>query len=341
MAAAAAVRKRPEDEGAFAFPVAGGRKRARRQFRSIYDYDKLEALGEGSYGVVTKARDRRTGETVAVKWVRPDGDGEPDLRAVLLEARCLAAFRGAPSVVQIRDVAADAATGDVFLVMEFVGPSLGDLLAGRRRLSEAETRACMRQLLAGAGAMHGAGIIHRDIKPDNVLVGAGGALKICDLGLAAPARPAGTPYPEAENCVCTLWYRAPELLMGFPSYGPAVDIWSLGCVMAELLAGEPLFDETETEDEMLAKVLELRYEIESTEPEEQAFQGLPGLSEAGREVLCGLLSFEADERLTAAEALGHRWFAEDDAPLPPAPLSAASVRLFEVLVVRARNSSSP
>ncbi|KAL6641063.1 hypothetical protein ACP70R_019244 [Stipagrostis hirtigluma subsp. patula] len=317
--AAAATLKRPAPEGFF--PPAAGRKRPRCQFDfgSIYDYEKLEVLGEGSYGVVTKARDRRTGETVAIKWIRPGGGGKgkPDLRAVSREARCLAACRGHPSIVHLREVAADAINGDVFLVMEFVGPSLGSLLT--RRFSEAETRAYMRQLLGGAEKMHGAGVIHRDIKPDNILVAADGALKICDLGMAAPVKPAGKPYPEPENCVCTLWYRAPELVMGYRCYGPAVDMWSLGCVMAELLTGEPLFEDTKTEDDMLARVLELRLEIESTEV--QAFQSLPELSEAGREVLCGLLSFEPEKRLTAADALGHRWFAEeDDAPVSPALL---------------------
>ncbi|XP_062200462.1 putative cyclin-dependent kinase F-2 [Phragmites australis] len=309
---AAAIRKRPALEGAC--PAVAGGKRARYQFGSIYDYEKLEVLGEGSYGVVVKARDRRTGETVAVKWIKSGdgGQGAPGLRAVAREARCLAACRGHPSIVQVKDVAADEHTGDVFIVMEFVGPSLQSFIT--RRFSEAETRSCMRQLLRGAEKMHDTGTIHRDLKPDNILVGPGGALKICDLGMATPMNPAGTPYPE--ECVCTLWYRAPELLMGFRCYGPAVDMWSLGCVMAELLTGKALFEDADTEDDMLAKVLDLRYEMTSTEI--QAFEDLPELSEAGREVLCGLLSFEPEERLTAADALNHRWFAEEDAPTSPA-----------------------
>ncbi|OEL37754.1 putative cyclin-dependent kinase F-2 [Dichanthelium oligosanthes] len=312
---AAATRKRPAETFSFCPAAAGKKKRARYEFGSIYNYQKLEVLGEGTYGVVVKARDQRTGETVAVKWIRTDDEtGATDLRAVYREAGCLEACRGHPSIVQMKEVAADEVTGHVFIVMEFVGPSLHSRLT--RPFSEGETRAFMRQLLRGAEKLHGAGTIHRDIKPDNVLVGPGGALKICDLGMAVPARPAGEPYPE--ETVAALWYRAPELLTrgSRTYYGPAVDMWALGCVMAELLIGEPLFKGAKTEDDMLHRARDLESVMESTD---LAFEDLSDLSEAGREVLRGLLRFVPEKRLTAAEALSHRWFDEEDVP----PLSPA------------------
>jgi cell division cycle 2-like len=130
------------------------------QFGSIDDYEMVEEIGEGTFGVVAKARDRRTGETVAVKWIQGgEGDGEDGaahLRAaVLREAGCLEACRGHPSIVELRGVAADEATGDLFLVMEFDGPSLQPRLT--RPFSEAEARACVRQLLGAVERMHGAG----------------------------------------------------------------------------------------------------------------------------------------------------------------------------------------
>ncbi|KAL6611335.1 hypothetical protein ACP70R_039263 [Stipagrostis hirtigluma subsp. patula] len=284
--AAAVTRKRPAQGDA----APAAKKRARFKFGSIYDYERIDVLGEGSYGVVLRSRDRRTGETVA--------------------AGCLAACRGHPSIVELRDVAADAATGDVFLVMEFVGPSLCDQLT--RPCSEAETRAFMRQLLRGAERMHAAGLIHRDIKPENILVGRGGALKICDFGMATPVKPARATYPEWW--AGTLCYRSPEQLLGQRRYGQGVDMWALGCVMAVLLTGELLFDE-DTEDDMISKVFELRHEINDRGlkafDELPAFQGVPKLSTAGREVLAGLLSFFPDERLTATAALQHRWFAQE------------------------------
>ncbi|RLN43251.1 putative cyclin-dependent kinase F-2 [Panicum miliaceum] len=155
---AAATRKRPAPLGTSSCcpgAAAAGKKRTRYEFGSIYNYEKLEVLGEGTYGVVVKARDQRTGETVAVKWIRPDRGGAPDLRAVFREAGCLEACRGHPSIVQMKEVAAADVTGDVFIVMEFVGPSLESRLT--RALSGAETREAMRQLLRGAEKLHGSG----------------------------------------------------------------------------------------------------------------------------------------------------------------------------------------
>ncbi|GJN36471.1 hypothetical protein PR202_gb25376 [Eleusine coracana subsp. coracana] len=174
------------------------KKRARVTFGNIYDYEKLEVLGKGTYGVVLKVRDWSTGETVAVKCFRgdKDKDNNPDLRAVFREAGCLAACRGHPNVVEIRDVAVDAATGAAFLIMEFVGPSLQQARGGRL-FSEREARACMRQLLGGAVRIHAAGLVHRDVKPDNVLVGPSGELKICDFEMATPAK-GGRAKPYAD-----------------------------------------------------------------------------------------------------------------------------------------------
>ncbi|RLN36199.1 putative cyclin-dependent kinase F-2 [Panicum miliaceum] len=167
----------------------------------------------------------------------------------------------------------------------------------------------MRQLLRGAERMHGAGIIHRDIKPDNILVGPGGAVKICDLGLATPARPEGAAYPERR--VGTLLYRSPEPLAGRRDFGPGVDIWVLGCVMAELLTGQFMFDE-DTEEKMMDKVMDLRHALAERGlqafDEWPAFQGLLELSSGAREVL----AVQPSDRLTATAALQHPWFAEEE-----------------------------
>ncbi|CAN6203682.1 unnamed protein product [Urochloa humidicola] len=337
--AAAATRKRPAPGGA----AAGGSKRARITLGSIHDYETLEVLGEGSFGVVVKARHRGTGEAVAVKRAR--GDSAAGLRAVLREAGCLAACRGHPSVVGIRDVVLDPATGDVLLVMEFVaGASLRRLLLQRRpsppaaappprRFTEAGARAVMRQLLRGAERMHGAGIIHRDIKPDNILVSPGGgaaaAVKICDLGLAAPARAAaaGEYYYYPERRVGTLLYRSPEQLAGRRDYGPGVDVWALGCVMAELLTGEHMFDAA-TEEDMLARVTELGRALAEKGTrafdEWPVFRGVPELSRGAREVLAGLLAVDPRDRLTAAAALRHPWFAEGEEEEEERPAAAAA-----------------
>ncbi|OEL22887.1 putative cyclin-dependent kinase F-2 [Dichanthelium oligosanthes] len=129
--------------------------------------------------------------------------------------------------------------------MELVGSSLRSWLT--RPSSEDQTRAYMRQLLDAAKKLHSTRTLHRDIKPENVLVTPGGMLKICDFGCATPMNAAGTPYPKRR--VGTMQYCSPEQLMGSKCYGPAVDMWALGCVMAELLTGQPLF-EADTEEDL-------------------------------------------------------------------------------------------
>uniref|UniRef100_A0A0E0B810 Protein kinase domain-containing protein n=1 Tax=Oryza glumipatula TaxID=40148 RepID=A0A0E0B810_9ORYZ len=242
---------------------------------NIYNYDSLGTLGAGACSVVRKARDRRTGDTLL-------------------------------------DVAADPwNSGDVYLVMEFVGSrTLRDLIVGRP-FSEAETRALMRQLLAGAAAIHAAGLIHRDVKPANILVGPGCVLKYCDFGDATLVMP-----PYDEFLVGTLRFTSPEEVAGDGDrfYGQGVDMWALGCVMAELLTGRFVFTSSETWEDHVLNLLDLR-ECDIGSEDSPAFGGLPGLSPAGREVLAGLLAFDHRERMTAEAALEHRWFtAAEDSP---------------------------
>ncbi|XP_052134035.1 putative cyclin-dependent kinase F-2 [Oryza glaberrima] len=235
MAAAVAIAcKRPAPDGGDAFLAAASPccKKPRPLFTSIFNYEYLHKLGAGSYGVVYKARDRRTGETVAVKWVRPRrglDHGQPaNLAAFASERDCLAACRGYP---------------------------LRDFIAGCP-FSEGETRALMRRLLAGVRAMHRAGMAHRDIKPGNILVGPGFALKICDFGMATTAPPPYEPY-----MVGTLHYNSPEQLTESGLNGKydakVVDMWAAGCVMAELLTGGRAFT-SETAKEHLLELVELR-----------------------------------------------------------------------------------
>ncbi|KAF6993857.1 hypothetical protein CFC21_010684 [Triticum aestivum] len=275
-----AIRKRPAEGQE---PRVHGGKKPRYAFGSISDYKKLEVLGDGTYGEVFKARDRRTGKKVAVKWVRGNGaggHGPPDIRAITREAGCLAACRGHESIIEILDVATDTKTGDVFLVMELVadGRTLRESLW--RPVSEEGTRVMMEQLLDAA---------------------------------------AGVPYEEC--CVGTLIYTSPEQLEGNRYYGQAVDMWALGCIMAEMLTGGTLFV-AETEEELPAEMYKLRDQITSMGKLDLEF--LEELSEAGHEVLTGLLAFNPDERMTAAEALEHRWFSKPKAAEHPGFVSLMS-----------------
>ncbi|KAF0929182.1 hypothetical protein E2562_016420 [Oryza meyeriana var. granulata] len=159
--------------------------------RRIDNYERLDVIGEGGFGAVFEAHDRRTGESIAVKWISGDNIGEhdpPDMNVLTREVGCNATCYGHPSIVEIVDVVEDGDVGHMFLVMELAGgSSLFDLISGPS--TEHATRGMMRYLLTIAKAVHAAGIIHRDIKPDNVLVGSDSELKLCDFGAATLVRP--------------------------------------------------------------------------------------------------------------------------------------------------------
>ncbi|KAF8735425.1 hypothetical protein HU200_014482 [Digitaria exilis] len=164
----------------------------------------------------------------------------------------------------------------------------------------------MRQLLRSVEELHAAGKIHDGINPDNILVGGGpndgGALK-----LWSPANARRRHRRRRARCRVHLAGAADRL----PAPRKEVDVWALGCVMAELLTGAPLFTAITEEDDMITQAVDLHDEIVTMGAE--AFDGMGmDLSLAGREVLAGMLAFHSAERLTAAEALEHRWFTEED-----------------------------
>ncbi|CAO2043269.1 unnamed protein product [Urochloa humidicola] len=323
-----------------------GLKRRRVAVGSSEQYEETCRLGKGSFGAVVKARHRDTGRTVAIKRLGAEHGGP---EAALREARFLEDASGGganPFVVAFHGVVRAPGTLDLRLVMECVGPSLHDLLRQRPRgsppLPEATVRAAMWQLLTGANKMHAARIVHRDIKPQNILVGeAHSVVKICDFGLAMSTDDL-PPYGYAG----TLWYMAPEMLLEKPDYDTQIDVWSLGCVMAELIDnGTPLFqgyydqgqlcgifDVLGTPDDttwpwfsstafatVVMPELDLQRESHLRElfPESK-------LSKQGFDLLSGLLTCNPDRRLTAAAALKHPWFAKVDAlelPKKVKPLS--------------------
>uniref|UniRef100_Q2L3D1 [RNA-polymerase]-subunit kinase n=1 Tax=Brachypodium sylvaticum TaxID=29664 RepID=Q2L3D1_BRASY len=307
----------------------------RTRLWSSSDCEETGALGEGAFGAVVEARHRATGEAVAIKKAcsptRNGGTGTGMMR----EAAFLAACQGHGNVVELRAVSLEplgSSPERLSLVMGLVGPSLHDVLhhrRGGRPFPEAEVRCIMRQLLAGAQHMHGLRVVHRDIKPQNILVVAGDgdqieSVKICDLGLAV-SMSEPTPY---ERCG-TRRYMAPEVLLGKPDYDAAVDAWSLGCVMAELLAGAPLFDGEDDGAQLLSIFSVLGVPLFTLWPEYKSLplagkvvqppnkrhrnklrQHFPEerLSEEGFEVLQGLLSCNIDKRLSATTTLRRPWF---------------------------------
>lgn len=206
--------------------------------RNVFEYERLGKISEGTYGVVFKARDKKTGEIVALKKMKMGKEREGFPVTALREITILGSFKH-PSLVSMKEVVTDDFNG-VYMVMEYIDNELkGYMEKTKQPFSQSEVKRLMIQLLEGLSFLHDNWVIHRDLKTSNLLLDNNGDLKICDFGMS---RHYGSPVKPYTALVVTLWYRAPEILLGMKNYTTAIDMWSVGCIMAELLSKKPLFD---------------------------------------------------------------------------------------------------
>lgn len=198
-------------------------------------YEKLSRLGEGSYGIVYKCRDRETGQLVAVKRF-VESEDDPAIRKIALrEIRLLKNLKH-PNLVCLLEVFRRKRR--LHLVFEFCEHTvLHELERNPNGVPDNLTAQITYQTLKGVAYCHKQGCLHRDIKPENILLTAQGQVKLCDFGFARMLSP-GENYTDY---VATRWYRAPELLVGDTNYGTAVDVWAVGCMFAELIRGDALW----------------------------------------------------------------------------------------------------
>lgn len=207
-------------------------------------YQIEEVIGKGSYGVVCSALDTHTGEKVAIKKINDIFEHVSDATRILREIKLLRLLRH-PDIVEIKHILLPSSGRefkDIYVVFELMESDLHQVIKANDDLTPEHYQFFLYQLLRGLKYIHTANVFHRDLKPKNILANADCKLKICDFGLA---RVAFNDTPTAifwTDYVATRWYRAPELCGSFFSkYTPAIDIWSIGCIFAELLTGKPLF----------------------------------------------------------------------------------------------------
>ncbi|KAL1216850.1 Mitogen-activated protein kinase 15 [Cardamine amara subsp. amara] len=207
-------------------------------------YQIQEVVGKGSYGVVGSAIDTHTGERVAIKKINDVFDHISDATRILREIKLLRLLLH-PDVVEIKHIMLPPSRRefrDVYVVFELMESDLHQVIKANDELTSQHYHFFLYQLLRGLKYVHAANVFHRDLKPKNILANADCKLKICDFGLA---RVSFNDAPSAifwTDYVATRWYRAPELCGSFFSkYTPAIDIWSVGCIFAEMLLGKPLF----------------------------------------------------------------------------------------------------
>ncbi|GAY54717.1 hypothetical protein CUMW_158870 [Citrus unshiu] len=214
------------------------------EYGEASQYEIQEIIGIGSYGVVASAIDTHTGEKVAIKKMKEVFEHVSDATRILREIKLLRMLKH-PDIVEIKHIMLPPCRRefkDIYVVFELMESDLDQVIKANDDLTPEHHQFFLYQLLRALKYIHSANVFHRDLKPKNILANADCKLKICDFGLA---RVSFTDTPSAifwTDYVATRWYRAPELCGSFFSkYTPAIDIWSIGCIFAELLTGRPLF----------------------------------------------------------------------------------------------------
>ncbi|KAG5464614.1 hypothetical protein GH5_00063 [Leishmania sp. Ghana 2012 LV757] len=290
---------------------------------SLDRYNRLDVLGEGTYGVVYRAVDKVTGQYVALKKVRLDRTEEGIPQTALREVSILQEFDH-PNIVNLLDVI--CSDGKLYLVFEYVEADLKKAIEKQEGgYSGMDLKRLIYQLLDGLYFCHRHRIIHRDLKPANILLTSGNVLKLADFGLA---RAFQVPMHTYTHEVVTLWYRAPEILLGEKHYTPAVDMWSVGCIFAELARRKVLF-RGDSEIGQLFEIFQLLgtpVDAEGSWPgvsrlpdyrdvfpkwtAKRLGQVLPELHPDAIDLISKMLKYDPRERISAKEALQHPWFSD-------------------------------
>lgn len=299
--------------------------------RFVTEFEKLNRIGEGTYGIVYRARDTKTGEIVALKKMRMERekDGIPvsGLREISILLAC-----DHENIVRMKEIAVGRSLESMFLVMSYCEQDLASLLDNMQSpFSESQVKCIMKQVFRGLKYLHSTFIVHRDLKVSNILMTDKGSLKLADFGLA---RWYGLPLKPMTPKVVTLWYRAPELLLNARTQTTAIDMWSAGCILGELLAHKPLLpgkseiNQIELVVDLLGTPNDHIWPEFSSLPALQEFtlkqqpynnlkHKFPWLSAAGLRLLNFLFMFDPTKRATADECLQSSYFKE--APMPCDP----------------------
>uniref|UniRef100_A0AC34GW18 Mitogen-activated protein kinase n=1 Tax=Panagrolaimus sp. ES5 TaxID=591445 RepID=A0AC34GW18_9BILA len=214
-------------------------------------YEVHKRLGKGAYGIVLKATDRRTKETVALKKIFDAFRNQTDAQRTFREIMFLQEFGRHPNIVKLLNIIRADNDKDIYLVFEFMEADLHNVIKKMTILKDVHKQYIMCQLFRAVRFLHSGNVLHRDLKPSNVLLDADCRVKLADFGLARSLSqledyPEGQNMPELTEYVATRWYRSPEILLAARRYTKGVDMWSLGCILGEMLLGRALFPGSST-----------------------------------------------------------------------------------------------
>ncbi|XP_062283836.1 cyclin-dependent kinase 11B isoform X1 [Scomber scombrus] len=300
--------------------------------RSVEEFQCLNRIEEGTYGVVYRAKDKKTDEIVALKRLKMEKEKEGFPITSLREINTILKAQH-PNIVTVREIVVGSNMDKIYIVMNYVEHDLKSLMETMKQpFLPGEVKTLMIQLLRGVRHLHDNWILHRDLKTSNLLLSHKGILKIGDFGLA---REYGSPLKPYTPVVVTLWYRSPELLLGAKEYSTAVDMWSVGCIFGELLTQKPLFPGKSEIDQINKIFKDLGSPSEKIWPgynelpavKKMTFTEYPYnnlrkrfgalLSDQGFDLMNKFLTYCPSKRILSDEALKHEYLRETPLPIDP------------------------
>ena len=286
-------------------------------------YTRTSKLGEGTYGVVYRAKDQKGQEIYALKKIRLQAEEEGIPSTAIREISLLKELNHV-NIVKLYEVM--HSVKKLTLVFEYVEQDLKKVIdsTNGKGVEIKYIKSYLYQLLKGIDYIHKHKVLHRDLKPQNLLINKDNIVKIGDFGLA---RGYGIPVKNYTHEVVTLWYRPPDVLLGNKTYGTTVDMWSIGCIFAEMVNGKPLFTGN-TESDQLKKIFEIKgtpnenYASQlkllpewgvrdnnfENYPEKSFKEIFPNLDSEGIDLMQKFLQLEPEKRISAEEALKHPFF---------------------------------
>jgi mitogen-activated protein kinase 1/3 len=335
------------------------------RFQIDAKFDPIKVIGTGAYGVVISAKDKKAGRNVAIKKITNLFEDLEDAKRILREIRLLQHLKHS-NVISIVDVLPSpypklrglSSTGssnnsgsspnnsyqldDIYIVLELMETDLSKVIYSKVPLTPEHVRFFLYQILRGCKHMHSKGVLHRDIKPANLLVNAQCDLKVCDFGLARIVEGESRTQPDGlatlTEYVVTRWYRAPEIMLCCDEYGPAIDVWAVGCVFGEMLLRKALFAGKDylqqlrmiadglpmppmqqiegfvKNDQALAFLRKLpteqnRLVVDRLQRAQDSGRGIETTPEAV-DLLLRMLAFDPRERISIDDAMAHPYLAE-------------------------------
>jgi len=300
-------------------------------------YDIKEIVGHGAYGVVCSARDMKTGQLVAAKKIENIFEHRSLAKRTLRELKLLRYFKH-ENIMNLERVMRPRSRNfnNVYLVSELLETDLACVIRSPQELTDEHCQFFIYQVLRGLKYIHSANVIHRDLKPRNLLVNSNCDLKICDFGLARVDDPHNKDRCHMSDYVATRWYRAPEVILSRERYTKAVDMWSVGCILAELMGRKPLFPGRDSFHQITLIISILgtpppsnfrkknskERDFVANLPKKQKIpftQLFPSANPLACDLLEKLLAFEPENRIKIEDALRHPYLeelhCEDDEPV--------------------------